>query len=34
MRRTFHDVTTCHINQRNECTLNDDKAPLWGSLFA
>ncbi|KRY07318.1 hypothetical protein T12_11637 [Trichinella patagoniensis] len=32
--RTFHDATARHVSQTNECTLTDDKAPLWRSLFA
>ncbi|KRX19813.1 hypothetical protein T07_13762 [Trichinella nelsoni] len=32
--RTFNDATICHVSQTNECTLTDDKTPLWRSLFA
>ncbi|KRZ13155.1 hypothetical protein T11_13705 [Trichinella zimbabwensis] len=33
-RRTFRNAATCHVSQTNECTVTDDKAPLWRSLFA
>ncbi|KRY04501.1 hypothetical protein T12_4850 [Trichinella patagoniensis] len=32
--RTFHDATTCHVSQTNECNLSDDKETLWQTLFA
>ncbi|KRX33484.1 hypothetical protein T09_10748, partial [Trichinella sp. T9] len=32
-QRTFHDATTCHVSQTNECTLTDDKAPFMAIVI-
>ncbi|KRX79253.1 hypothetical protein T06_5366 [Trichinella sp. T6] len=31
--RTFHDATTCHASQTNECALIDDKTPFMAIVI-
>ncbi|KRZ47701.1 hypothetical protein T02_2401 [Trichinella nativa] len=31
--RTFHNATTCHVSQTNECALTDDKAPFMAIVI-
>ncbi|KRX31705.1 hypothetical protein T05_1477 [Trichinella murrelli] len=33
VKRTFHDATTCHVSQTNECALIDDKAPFMAIVI-